>query len=151
MYIMISRIQNTVDSLRGNRIGISPSVDRFLDEHGNEQIVQLVISRNIINPLITSTLNVISSTFKKKNNNNPLYHLKIKIKTDRSSLSLEKNERITISKYQMNRNPENMNVNIPNGLSLNILLDRTKQLIGGKFLIYSARDNNCQALILAML
>jgi hypothetical protein len=144
---MISRIQNTVDSLRGNRIGISPSVDRFLDE----PITQLVISRNIINPLITGTLNILSPNYKKKNNNNPLYHLKISIKTDRTSLSLEKNERITISKYQMNKNAENMNVNIPNGLSLNILLDRTKQLMGGKFLTYSARDNNCQSLILGIL
>jgi hypothetical protein len=44
----------------------------------------------------------------------------------------------------MNRNYEN----IPNGLFLNILLDRTKQLMGGKFLTYSARD---KSLILAML
>jgi hypothetical protein len=41
---MISRIQNTLDSLLNRRQGISPSVDRFLDEHGNEQIVQLVTS-----------------------------------------------------------------------------------------------------------
>jgi hypothetical protein len=51
----------------------------------------------------------------------------------------------------MNRNPENMNVNIPNGLSLNVLLDRTKHLMGGKFLTYSAFNNNCQSLILAIL
>jgi hypothetical protein len=114
---MISLIQNTVDSLLSRRRGMSPSVDRFLDEHGNEQIVQLVISRNIINPLLTSTLTIIFPNFKKKNNNNPLYHLKILMKIDRTSLSLEKKERITIYKYQMNKNAEN----IPNGLSLNIL------------------------------
>jgi archaellum component FlaF (FlaF/FlaG flagellin family) len=148
---MISRIQNTVDSLLSRRQGISPSADRFLDEHGNEPITQLVISRNIINPSITGTLNILSPNFKKKNKNNPLHHLKILIKTDRTSLSLEKNERITISRYQMNRDSENINVNIPNGLSLTILLDRTKQLMGGKFLTYSARDNNCQSLILALL
>jgi hypothetical protein len=50
----------------------------------------------------------------------------------------------------MNKNAENMNVNIPNGLSLNILLDRTKQLMGGKFLTYSV-SNNCQSLILGIL
>jgi hypothetical protein len=76
--------------------------------------------------------------------------LKILIKTDRTSLSLEKNERITISIYQMNKNAEKMNVNIPSGISLNVLLDRTKQLMGGKFLTYSV-SNNCQSLILAML
>ena len=148
---MLNRIKSTADSLLNRRQGISPSVDKFLDEHGNEQITQFIISRNVINPLITSTLNLISPNFKKKNNNNPLYHLKILIKTDRTSLSLEKNERITISRYQMNKNAENMNVNIPSGVSLNILLDRTKQLMGSRFLTYSARDNNCQSLILAIL
>jgi hypothetical protein len=145
-------------SLLNRRQGISPSVDRFLDEHGNEPITQLVISQNIVNPLITGTLDILSPNFKKnplffkKNPNfNPSYHLKILLKTDRTSLLLEKNERITISRYQMNKNAENLNVNIPIGLSLNILLDRTKQLMGGKFLSYSARDNNCQSLILAML
>jgi hypothetical protein len=51
----------------------------------------------------------------------------------------------------MNKGAENMNVNIPNGLSLNIFLDRTKQLMGGKYLTYSALDNNHQSLILVML
>jgi hypothetical protein len=148
---MFNRIKNTADSLLNRRQGISPNVDRFLDEHGNEQIRQFIISRNVINPLITSTLNLISPNFKKKNNNNPLYHLKLLIKTDITSLSLEKNERITISRYQMNKNAENMNVNIPSGISLNILLDRTKQLMGGKFLTYSAYDNNCGDMILAIL
>jgi hypothetical protein len=90
---MLQRLRNTADSPKG----ISPSVDRFLDEHGNEQIVNFVISRNVISPLITGTLNILSPNFKKKTNKLPLYHLKILIKTDRTSLSLEKNERITIS------------------------------------------------------
>ncbi len=147
---MINRIRSTVDSLQGKRAGISPSVDRFLDEHGDEPIQQLIISRNVISPLIISTLNILSPNFKKKNNNNPLYHLKILIKTDRTSFSVEKNERITISKYQMNKNAENMNVNIPRGLSLNVLLANTRQLMGGKFLTYSV-SNNCQSLILGIL
>jgi hypothetical protein len=148
---MISRIRSTVDSLRGNRIGISPSVDIFLEEHGDEPIQQLVISRNIINPFITGTLNIISPNFKKKNNNNPLYHLQLLIKTDRTSLSVEKNSRITISRYQMNKGAENMNVNVPNGLSMNILLANTRQFMGGKFLTYSAQSNNCGHFVMAML
>jgi hypothetical protein len=147
---MFNRIKSTADSLLNRRQGISPSVDRFLDEHGDEPIQQLIISRNVISPLITGALNILSPNFKKKTNNLPLYHLKILIKTDRTSLSLEKNERITISRYQMNKNAENMNVNIPSGISLNVLLDRTKQLMGGKFLTYSV-SNNCQSLILGIL
>jgi hypothetical protein len=116
---MFNKINNTADSLLNRRKGISSSVDRFLEEHRNVQIVNFVISRNVISQLIIGTLNILSPNFKKKNNNTPSCHLKILIKTDRMSLSVEKNERITISKYQMNRNAENMNVNIPNGKVLN--------------------------------
>ena len=77
--------------------------------------------------------------------------MKILIKTDRTSFSLEKNGIISISRYQMNRNVENMNVNIPRGLTTNILLANSRQLMGGDFLTYSAKQNNCQSLILAML
>jgi hypothetical protein len=55
---MLNRIKSTADSLLNRRQGISPSVDRFLDEHGNEPITQFIISRNVINLLITSTLNI---------------------------------------------------------------------------------------------
>jgi hypothetical protein len=36
-------------------------------------------------------------------------------------------------------------------LTLNMLLDRTRSSMGGRFLSYSTRDNNCQDFILAML
>jgi hypothetical protein len=71
----MNRIRTTIASLRGNQIGISPSVDRFLDEHGDEQIIEFLISRNVTSPLIIGTLNVLSPSFKRKNNGNPLYHL----------------------------------------------------------------------------
>jgi hypothetical protein len=51
----------------------------------------------------------------------------------------------------MNKGAENMNVNIPSGLSMNILLANTRQLMGGKFLTYSSYYNNCQSLILAIM
>jgi hypothetical protein len=50
----------------------------------------------------------------------------------------------------MNNNAENMNVNVPSGLSINNLLANTRQLMGGKFFIYSV-SNNCQSLILGIL
>jgi hypothetical protein len=146
----MNRFRNTIESLKGNRAGISPSVDKFLDEHGDEVITEFLISRNVISPLITGTLSLISPNFKKKNNN-PLYHLKVLIKTEKTSLSLEKNERITISRYQMNQGAQNMQVDIPNGLTLNIMLANAKQFMGGNFLSYSAYDNNCGHLVLAIL
>ena len=49
----------------------------------------------------------------------------------------------TISPYQMNHNAENLHVSFPNGLTMNILLQKTKNKMENSFLSYSARDNNC--------
>jgi hypothetical protein len=148
---MYSRIRSTVDSLRGKRAGISPSVDAFLQAHGNENITQFTISRTVLNPLLTGAIGVISPSFRKKTQDEKLYHLQVLIRTTRTSLSLEKNARITISHYQKRNGSEDMSVSIPPGLTLNLLLERTRNEMGSKFLTYSARDNNCQDLILYML
>jgi hypothetical protein len=44
-----------------------------------------------------------------------------------------------------------MQVSIPTGLTLNKMLDRTRSLMGGRFLSYSARDNNCGHFVLGLL
>jgi hypothetical protein len=147
----MNRVKNTISSLQGRQNGVTPSVDRFLLEHGDESIKEFIISRNVLSPIITGSIGISSPSAKLKNNNNPLYHLKVLIKTERTSLSLEKNARIGISKYQMNPGAENMPVSIPLGITLNSLLANTKQLMGGKFLSYSAYDNNCGHFVLGIL
>ncbi len=42
-------------------------------------------------------------------------------------------------------------MSIPPGLSLNLLLERTRNEMGGKILPYSAANNNCQDFILALI
>ena len=148
---MYSRIKNTVDAMNGRRLGISPSVDAFLFAHGNEPITQFTISRNVLNPVLTGAIGVISPSFRRKTQDTKLYHLQVLIKTTKSSLSLAKNERITISSYKSVRGAEDMPVSIPSGLTLNILLERTHLKMGGNFLTYSAANNNCQDFVLAML
>jgi hypothetical protein len=148
---MYSRIKNTVESLQGKRAGISPSVDAFLRAHGNENITQFTVSRTVLNPLLTGAIGVLSPSFRRKTQDEKLYHLQVLIRTTRTSLSLEKNSRITISHYQKRNGSEDMPVSIQPGLTLNLLLERTKNEMGGRFLSYSARDNNCQDLVLAML
>ncbi len=93
---MLSRIRNTVDSLQGRRAGISPSVDAFLNKHGNENITQMTISRTVLNPLLTGVIGVLSPSFKRKTADTKLYHLQVLIRTTKSSFSLEKNSRITV-------------------------------------------------------
>jgi hypothetical protein len=96
---MYSRIKNTVESLRGKRAGISPSVNAFLQAHGNENITQFTISRTVLNPLLTGAIGFISPSFRRKTQDEKLHHLQALIRTTRTSLSLEKNARITISHY----------------------------------------------------
>jgi hypothetical protein len=147
---MISRIRDTVDSLRGIRAGIFPSVDNFLNKHGDENITQFTISRTVLNPLLTGAIGVLSPSFRRKTQDMKLYHLHVLIRTTKTSLSLEKNARITIGSYQKRNGSEDMSVSIPTGFTLNKMRDRTRASMGGRFLSYSARDNNCQDFILAV-
>jgi hypothetical protein len=147
----MDRLRNTIESLQGRQMGITPSVDRFLLEHGDEQIKEFIISRNVLSPFITGAIGILSPSAKRKNNGNPEGFAEGFNKTERTSLSLEKNERISISKYQMNKGAENMPVAIPSGLTLNILLANTRQLMSNKFLAYSSNDNNCGHFVLGIL
>jgi hypothetical protein len=148
---MYNRIKNTVDSLQGRTAGISPSVDDFIRRHGDENITQFTISRPVLNPLLTGAIGIISPSFRRKTQDTKLYHLHVLIRTTKTSFSLEKNARITIGNYQKRNGSEDMTVSIPSGLTLNKMLDRTRSLMGGRFLSYSARDNNCGHFVLALL
>jgi hypothetical protein len=148
---MYSRIKNTIDSLQGRRKGISPSVDKFLRLHGDEPIKQMIISRNVLNPITLLAIGIISPSFARKSEGSPLYHLKLKIITSKSSLVIEKNARIEFGKYRTDKNEENMPVNIYPGLTLNILMGKTKSYMGGSFLSYSAFNNNCGHFVMALL
>jgi hypothetical protein len=148
---MYSRIKNTIESLQGKRQGITPSVDKFLRLHGDENITQFIISRNVLNPVLTTAIGLLSPSFARKTQDTPLYHLKILIRTTKSAINVEKNERISFGRYRTGGNDENLPVYIPNGLTLNILMARTRALMGNKFLSYSASSNNCQNFILAIL
>ena len=147
---MLSRIKSTVESLQGRRVGISPSVDAFIRTYGNDPITEFIISRTVLNPLLTGAIGVISPSFRRKTENTTLYHLQVLMRTSRTSFNIEKNERITIGRYNNRRGSENMRVAIPNGLTLNMMLERTHLLMGGKFLAYSAY-NNYSHFVLAML
>ena len=56
----------------------------------------------------------------------------------------------TNSPYQMNYQAENMYVHFPPGITINILLQNTRNKMGNSFLTYSARDNNCQNFLISV-
>ena len=148
---MLERLKKTTRSLIYGRDGISPNVDKFMRDHGDEPVLEMIISRNVVSSILTGSMKLISSQFREMAGSDKLYHLKVLIRTTHSNISLEKNEVITISPYKMNYNAENLYVSFPPGISINILLQNTRDKMGGSFLTYSARDNNCQNFILALL
>ena len=46
---------------------------------------------------------------------------------------------------------ENLYVHFPPGITISILLQNTQNGMGNSFLIYSARDNNCQNFVFSLL
>jgi hypothetical protein len=104
----------------GRRAGKSPSVDAFIQAHGNENINSFTILRTVLNPFLTGAIGVISPFFRRKTEDTKLYHLHVLIRTTKSSFALEKNARIAISSYQKKNGSEDMPVSIPPGLTLKI-------------------------------
>ena len=148
---MFERLKKTTKALVYGRENISPNVDKFMRDHGDEPILEMIISRNVVSSLLTGSMKLISTQFRERAGSDKLYHLKLLIRTTFSNVSLEKNEVITISPYQMNYGAENLYLNFPPGITINILLQNTRSKMGNSFLTYSARDNNCQNFILSLL
>ena len=46
---------------------------------------------------------------------------------------------------------ENLYVHFPPGITINILLQNTRNEMGNSFLTYSAKDNNCQNFVFSLL
>ena len=50
---MLRRLKRTTKTLFYGRNGISPNVDNFLKDHGDEFILEMIISRNVISSILT--------------------------------------------------------------------------------------------------
>ena len=146
---MFERLKKTTRALIYGRDGISPNVDKFMRDHGDEPVLEMIISRNVVSSILTGSMKLISSQFREMAGSDKLYHLKVLIRTTHSNISLEKNEVITISPYHMSYMAENVYVQIPPGININILLQNTKIKMGNSFLTCSARDKNCQNFVLS--
>jgi hypothetical protein len=74
------------------------------------------------------------------------------LKVGDQNITLEKNEVITMDiDASIRAGSDTMKVPIPAGLTLNVMLANTEKEMGGKFLKYSAYNNNCQDFIMAVL
>jgi hypothetical protein len=133
---------------------LPPDVRKMLEQIGNEEIKSIKIVRTPLSSFTKGFLNVISlGQFDKISRQyyDQIFHLSMWIN---GSYNLEKNAVISLSrKSPIEPNSEVKDVtNIPSGLTIQTLLDKTKQRMGdANFTNYDADKNNCQNFLLNIL
>ena len=129
------------------------SVQNLLKRVGNEKINEIKVARTPLSKILSFFLNLTSrGEFKKRLNETPydkLYHLFMIVKTEKGTYLVEKNEVIIIKKFngKLTKDTEILEANMRDNLTLNILLEKTKNNMGDKFFSYKGQDNNCQFFI----
>ena len=133
------------------------SVTTLLRKVGNETITEIRVARTPLSKILSFFLNLASvGEFEKRLSETPydkLYHLFMIIKTDKGMYIVEKNEVIIVKRFngRLTKQTEVLQTNLREGLSLNILLEKTWKNMGGKFYTYKGQDNNCQFFINSIL
>ena len=155
-----SGIKNVYGRVKGFVTGVRddymPSVRKLLQEIQGKKIVKMIVVRDPIKEEIHMLANAISmneiNKFKKEVSIDDLYHLfAVCTLDDGQMIRFEKNaeiEAFKISKIQQIDKSNIFECVVPNQISLNELLDNTRQKIGDRlFFDYNAMTNNCQDFI----
>lgn len=137
---------------------LPPKVRNILHQYGDKKVESIKVCRTPVGSLLTGALNAVSlGAFKKEFKKKPydkLYHLYLWIKVQGENIILEKNAEINMDIDASVRNgSDTMNVPLPTDrtLTLNEMMANTKNYMKQKFLPYSAKDNNCQDMVMAVL
>ena len=135
-----------------------PKVRSILEKYKNEIVVEMTIKRTPVPSLLTGALNAVSlGSFNKNMDNTPydkLFHLYLDMKTQSGvHIVVEKNEVINMEVNEKERPQTETKLisSIPQNLTIEHIINNTKHFMGDNFFKYSARDNNCQDFILAIL
>lgn len=152
---ILSSISNYASTVFNGRNDLPPSVRNLLDKKGHKAILKIEMGRTPVDSLLTGALSAFSGgKFGKRvyKNFDELFHLYIKITLDDNKIyALEKNAVISLTKYQYRKNEEVEPVyNFASDLTLNKILENTKNYMGSNFLSYNAVSNNCQDFIVAV-
>lgn len=139
------------------RNDLSPKVKNILSQYGDQVIRGITINRTPVGAVLIGALSVASKgDFFKRFRDSPydkLFHLRVDLRTDKGVVSLEKNEVINMDINPKTAKDAELQVirDVPQDLTINELINNAKTLMGGNFYKYSARDNNCQDFIIAVL
>lgn len=134
---------------------LPPSSRKLLSEISNEQIKSITIVRTPLSSIVPLVANVVSKgEFQEKMKEagyDNLFHLSLWIN---DKYNLEKNEVISLSiSSPIKSNSETKTINIiPNNLTFQTLIDRTRKFMGdSKFSSYNFETNNCQDFLISVL
>lgn len=139
------------------RKDFSPNAKQIIKEFGDVPINNMVLKRTPLSSVMRFALNAVSGNeFEKRVKDSPydtLYHLRCDLETSKGRISVEKNEVITLTnKPKTPPNTDQLAIQyIPSGLTLNELLEKTKERMGSDFYLYDAFFSNCQDFILNLL
>ena len=138
-------VNDFITKVKYGRTDLSPKVKKILEQHGNATILYARVGRKPI----TSAISMIVKTFG-NTSYDTLFHLYIELQlSDGNSLIVEKNAQINMDVNRQVSNSQYMPVpSVPKGLTVNELMLNTKNKMKGKFIPYSASNNNCQNFIL---
>ena len=132
------------------------SVQNEINRIENEEITKITVNRTPLSKVLKFLLNVTSlGQVNEKMKNTPydtLYHLFMVITTSSGSYVVEKNEVIKIYRFRsVPKDTETLFVPSDAGLTLNIMLNKTKNVMRDKFFTYQPTNNNCQEFVLQLL
>ena len=142
------------------RMDYPPKVRGILKKFGDEVVVGYKIKRTPVSSLLTSALSAVSlgkfgARFG-RSEYDELFHLFLEMRTaSGKNISVEKNEVINMDTSPPKRDKEEVKDivnNVRQDLTINEIMANTEASMGKKnFFGYSARDNNCQDFIVALL
>lgn len=130
-----------------------------LEKFGNNIIKSMEIARTPLNNILEGALNTLSlgkfNELKKKYGYDKMFHLSLIVDVGEKVI-IEKNEVVNIEPLSqsktLNKNSEFLQVPINKNITLNELIEKTRQYMGNtKFYDYSAFENNCQNFIISVL
>ena len=135
-----------------------PKVRKILSELGSRMVSSAVVMRTPVPSVLTGALNAVSfGAFSRNFKNAPydtLFHLSLVLDLQGGTrLLIEKNEVINMDKNPSTPPQTDVQAvpNVPTNVSVNEILQKAQDRMGGKYFGYSARDNNCQDYIMAIL
>ena len=136
-----------------------PKVRNILKKYGSEVIVSYKLKRTPVSKLLTTALSAVSlgefGDRLKNSEYDELFHLFLELTTaSGKKISVEKNEVINLEVSPPTRpkeEVEDITSNIPDGLTINDLMNNTNKRMGSSFFNYSAKSNNCQHFIINIL